>query len=218
MPYLTYIKSISKGWPHISYLADFMEVSTAPPKWKFLTVEERQARASRTHVSIIEFGEKTVEKELKSTADLVKALQEIIDNKDANHACLFVVEDLSRDMIEALGAHLDIDPLFFRSHISDYQWYNTRDPWIELPDLNLLSSERTFHHLQYRHARHFKTFESLDRAKEEAGRFNVLRRMEWDGGQKRELDGDKACVALARSKAGYWFRRPDGPMSRLIGQ
>lgn len=38
---------------------------------------------------------------------------------------LFVVEDLSRNVIEALGNHFKIDPSFFREHIVDYAWYNT---------------------------------------------------------------------------------------------
>lgn len=37
---------------------------------------------------------------------------------------LFVVEDLSRDVIEALGSKFDIDPSFFREHLVDYVWYN----------------------------------------------------------------------------------------------
>lgn len=35
---------------------------------------------------------------------------------------LFVVEDLSREVIEALGYHLKIDPSFFRDHITESQW------------------------------------------------------------------------------------------------
>lgn len=37
---------------------------------------------------------------------------------------LFVVEDLSRDVIETLGCAYDVDPSFFREHIVDYFWYN----------------------------------------------------------------------------------------------
>lgn len=40
---------------------------------------------------------------------------------------LFVVEDLSRNVIEALGNHFKIDPSFFREHIVDYAWYNTSE-------------------------------------------------------------------------------------------
>lgn len=37
---------------------------------------------------------------------------------------LFVVEDLSRSVIEALGSKFDVDPSFFREHLVDYVWYN----------------------------------------------------------------------------------------------
>ena len=62
-------------------------------------------------------------------------------NHNPEHARIFIVEDLSRDVIEALGAQYDIDPLFFRSHILDYLWYNTRDPWTEIQDLSHISQE-----------------------------------------------------------------------------
>lgn len=37
---------------------------------------------------------------------------------------LFVVEDLSRCVVEALGYHLKVDPSFFREHIVDSARYN----------------------------------------------------------------------------------------------
>jgi len=40
---------------------------------------------------------------------------------------LYVVEDLSSDVIEVLGSGLEIEPSFFRAHIVDYVWYNVRD-------------------------------------------------------------------------------------------
>lgn len=40
---------------------------------------------------------------------------------------LFVVEDLSRDVIEMLGEQFNIDPHVFRAHIFDNAWYNIRD-------------------------------------------------------------------------------------------
>lgn len=45
------------------------------------------------------------------------------------------MEDLSRDVIEAFGSTFDIDPEFFAGHINDYLWFNTADPWAELPSL-----------------------------------------------------------------------------------
>jgi len=70
-----------------------------------------------------------------------KLLSDDSFNHNPEHARLFIVEDLSRDVIETFGAQYDIDPLFFRGHISDYLWYNTRDPWTELQDLSHISQE-----------------------------------------------------------------------------
>jgi hypothetical protein len=56
-------------------------------------------------------------------------------NHNPEHARIFILEDLSRDMVEVFGAAYDIDPLFFRGHLLDYLWYNIRDPWVDLPDL-----------------------------------------------------------------------------------
>lgn len=59
-----------------------------------------------------------------------KALQERLDELDSEQQDprvkfrLFVVEDLSREVIETLGAHYDVDPSFFREHVADYVWYN----------------------------------------------------------------------------------------------
>lgn len=38
---------------------------------------------------------------------------------------LFVVEDLSREVIEALGEHFDVDPSFFQAHLVDFSSWRT---------------------------------------------------------------------------------------------
>jgi hypothetical protein len=202
------------------YLADFMEATAAPPKWKFLTAAEKHERASRMHVSLLEFPaeKEPIETEVSSIEELVSHLRDSVDAKRSTAPRLFVVEDLSRAVIEALGACLDIDPLFFRNHISDYQWYNTRDPWVEVPDLSLLTKERTFWNIEYRHARYFRTRESFDTAQDEAGKFNVMRRLEDHGNHKRGIDEPNSVVATVRSKTGLWLRKPDGQHSGIVGK
>jgi hypothetical protein len=163
--FIAHVKSMSKGWPHVSYLADFIEATAVPPKWGYLTQAGRQERAPRMHVSMIEFSlvNETVETQIPSIPELAKALQDSIGTRGATHTRLFVVEDPSRDVIEALEANLDIDPLFFSSHIGDYQWYNTRDLWVELPDLSCVTQGRTFWNVEYRHTRYFRTRKVLIR-------------------------------------------------------
>lgn len=119
---MRYLESLAHGWPHISYLADFMKVTTAPPKQKFLNDQDRKEKASRTKVAMLTFEPNALvhRADFSDINNLSTALNEPRNSHDDVHARLFIVEDLSRDVIEALGARFDVDPLFFRGHISDY--------------------------------------------------------------------------------------------------
>jgi hypothetical protein len=188
-----------------------MEVGTSPVKWKFLTQADTELRAKRTRVAVLDFpiNGKPTRKDIQSSEKLTQLLEAPTFNHDPEHARLFVVEDLSRDVIEALGAKYDVDPLFWRSHISDYLWYNTRDPWVELSDLEHITRERNFSTLRYMRPRFFRSEESIQKALVELGGFNVLRRLEQDVSYiLRKLRGLKRSqVGVVRSKASFWFRR-----------
>ncbi|KAL8850303.1 MAG: hypothetical protein Q9221_004718 [Calogaya cf. arnoldii] len=119
---------------------------------------------------------------------------------------LFVVEDLSRDVIETLGLHLDIDPMFFRGHISDYAWYNNRDPWTELPDIDLVARNRSFFHVRYSNTRYFRDPKSYSLARIEAGGFNVLRRINRDGNWAHGADIPGSDVGMVRTKISFWVK------------
>lgn len=211
-PYMRYLESLAQGWPHISYLADFMKVTAAPPKQKFLNDQDRRERASRTKVAMLTFEPNAAvhRDDFSNIIDLYYALNRSQHKHDEVHARLFVVEDLSRDVIEALGARFDVDPLFFRGHISDYMWHNTRDPWVELPDLDIISRKRSYLHIRYVQTRYFRSEDSLMRARWEAGGFNVLRRVDKDGNWVPDVDIPKSDVGLVRSRTSLWIR-PNKP-------
>lgn len=211
-PYMRYLESLAQGWPHISYLADFMKVTTAPPKQKFLNDQDRKEKASRTKVAMLTFDPNSAVRrdDFSNINDLSSALSESQSKHDQVHARLFVVEDLSRDVIEALGARFDVDPLFFRGYISDYMWHNTRDPWVELPDLDMTSRNRSYLHVRYVQTRYFRSEDDLRMAKWEAGGFNVLRRVDKDGNWVPGLDIPKSDVGLVRSRTSLWIR-PNKP-------
>jgi hypothetical protein len=123
-------------------------------------------------------------------------------------------------MIEALGAHYDIDPLFFRAQISDYLWYNVRDPWVELNDLEQIASERNFFNIRYMTPRYFSTEESINKAKDNLGSFNVLRRLEqdlsWKVRKARKPKGP--TVGVVRSKASIWIRQNKTHDKGIVGE
>ncbi|OTB09088.1 hypothetical protein M426DRAFT_18472 [Hypoxylon sp. CI-4A] len=198
-----------------------MEVTTSPNKWQLIKdlphLEALQAeRAGRTNIAAIDFvsGQPApTMQHITTSMDLLECLEEPAAPGSTR---LYVVEDLSRDVIEHLGSKLDIDPLFFREHINDYTWYNTRDPWVELPDLDIVSRSRPYFRLMYMQPRYFKNPESFRRAQKQAGRFNVLRRLDVDNEHESLFDDKSATVALVRSKASLWIR-PASNTQQAVG-
>ncbi|KAI1140435.1 hypothetical protein F5Y05DRAFT_424314 [Hypoxylon sp. FL0543] len=222
-PYLKHIKSSSRAWPHLRYLAQWMEVTTSPTKWQLLhrlsqqkLSEIREERARRTEIAAIDFVSGQPEPRIQHITS-PEALAACLDKPAAPGATrLYVVEDLSRDVVEHLGYKLDIDPLFFREFINDYLWYNTRDPWVELPDLDIVSRSRPYFRLMYMQPRYFKTRKSFQNAQRQAGMFNVLRRLDADDEHKSPFDDRSATVALVRSKASLWIR-PASNSQQAVG-
>ncbi|KAH9216456.1 hypothetical protein DL95DRAFT_460309 [Leptodontidium sp. 2 PMI_412] len=239
-PYLEHVKLLSGTWPHLRLLADFMEVSTTPLRWKDLSTmhpttganldaevrnkrtEDRDERACRTNVTVLRYlasGE-VEEMSCKTSNELVSALDGrcVEESEDegvsggggAFDECklrLYVVEDLSRDVIEALGSKLDIEPAFFREHIVDYAWCNIRDRWQDPPNLRVAEGHRRWVQLRYVTARYYKTSQEFKEGVKEAERFNVLRRPDDDVNNKAVWDDREAIVGITRSRASFWLKK-----------
>ncbi|KAI1081225.1 hypothetical protein F5B20DRAFT_537383 [Whalleya microplaca] len=211
MPYLKHIKTSSLAWPHLRYLAQWMEVTTSPVKWQLIRdhpnlAEIRAERARRTKVAAVDFVPDQPEPGVREITDAGELAQSLDAPPPRGISRLYIVEDLSRDVVETLGARLDIDPLFFREHINDYLWYNVQDPWVELPDLDIVSRARRYFRLMYVQPRYFKNPQSLKKAQLQAGNFNVLRRLDDDRAHASLFDQDGGTVALVRSKVSLWLR------------
>lgn len=89
---------------------------------------QRKKRMERTRVRLVDYPKdsKTPIKPVRcdTSDDLKETISNVDDDDDSVKFRLWVVEDLSREVIETLGNHYDIDPSFFREHILDYVWYN----------------------------------------------------------------------------------------------
>ncbi|KAI1639629.1 hypothetical protein F4809DRAFT_594920, partial [Biscogniauxia mediterranea] len=187
-----------------------MQVTTSPVKWQFIgskpDIEDiRQERAQRVKVAAVDFvaGQAPPRvQEITNGSGLARCLDSPLPSGTSR---LYIVEDLSRDVVEILGSKLDIDPLFFREQISDYFWYNTRDPWVELPDLEVVSRDRPFFRISYMQPRYFENENEFIAAKREAGLFNVLRRLD-DDNHGSLFDENGATVALVRCKTSLWIK------------
>ncbi|KAK2773900.1 hypothetical protein CKAH01_13367 [Colletotrichum kahawae] len=196
-----------------------MEVTAAPPKWKYLKCfpgnkrGHREERAKRSHVCVVDYTDNQAKKSRDFTND-VPGLQHFLGHHPQTPTSaqirLIVAEDLSRDLVELLGSFYDIDPQFFQSHIDDYLFHNPRDPWVDLPSLDVDARQRTHFTLQYLRARYFETEEDFQRAEYDSGVFNVLRRIDSDRSRKRLKDGllDKPgdSITLTRSKTSLWWK------------
>jgi hypothetical protein len=198
-----------------------MEVGTSPLKWRHLDQAEIENRAKRTRIAVLDFSLASATKrtDIQSSDRLRQLLADPNFNQGPAFARILVVEDLSRDVIEALGAQYDIDPLFFRSHISDYLWYNVKDAWVELNDLEHIARERNFFNIRYMRPRYFASEDSINKAIDNLGSFNVLRRLEqdlsWKVRKARKPKGH--TVGLVRSKASLWIRNNKPDQKGILG-
>jgi len=188
-----------------------MSVTCSPPKYHLLDASDSLERSSRTKVCQLTLSSGTAVQEKR--IDRIEELQQVLtgfnglpapENPKSN---LFIVEDLSREVIEAFGSGLDVDPRFFRGHICDYLWYNIRDPWIELAELEYLAQPRTFCNIRFTQPRYFKTADSLMRARKELGLFNVLRRVDAEPDVMPGLEDKQSTVGMVRSKLSMWYRK-----------
>ncbi|KAH7178263.1 hypothetical protein DER46DRAFT_696010 [Fusarium sp. MPI-SDFR-AT-0072] len=259
-PYLEYVKSLSKRWPQLELLHDFMEVGTVPTRWCIfpgeeqekneqrrytyhLAIEQRrkqqEERAKKMNVALLKFkedgqAEKQPDNDLHTPEDLRKVIKKARKPELQVTFSLFVVEDLSRDVIETLGSELAIDPRFFRAHITEYVWNNIRDRWREPSILQVDAKRQRWFQLRLIRSRYFENQNQLKDAKEQVNEFNVMRRLDADKNQifwdkdadltiwervKGETFQDQgrvdAKVGHMRSRATFWLN-PESTIGVLL--
>ena len=147
--YVQYVRALSWSWLRLLYLVEFMEASTVPAKAKLLSIHEKTERWNRVKASVLSFSnlQDIERKDCASLEDLSKLLNNPENNIKPNR--LIISEDYSSGLIELLGSHFDVDPHFFRGHIEDHTWFNTKDPWVELPEADSTLKKRSFSNIRY---------------------------------------------------------------------
>ena len=78
------VRDLSRGWHHQRYLADFMTVSTVPLRCKSLTPEDRHERLNRVNISVVEYGDQMISKDLKDADDLDAFLEGLHEGDSQN--------------------------------------------------------------------------------------------------------------------------------------
>ena len=161
-----------------------MTVSTVPLRCRTLTPEQRRERLNRVNLSVVDYGDEMCSKDLRTPDELDEFLTQLSQEGAIQKNRLLVVQDLSTRMIEKLGTAFDIEPGFFRTHIGDYVWLNTRDPQAEIPDLESSSIKSNHFSAQYVSPRYFENQDQLKAAKAQVESFNVWRSIDHMGGSR----------------------------------
>lgn len=191
-----------------------MEASTAPAKAKLLSVREKAERLNRVKAAILSFS--NIQDVERIDSNTLEGLNYLLKHSETNikKNRLIVLEDLSSGLIELLGSHFDVDPLFFRSHLEDHTWFNTKDPWVELPELDSTIKSRSYFTIRYVQARCFENDLYSQAAKRQAGSFNVVRRIDSEGsaesGTQKWWDGTGGTVGIVRHKVSLWVKPQGG--------
>lgn len=233
--YLTLIKVISqRKWIHLRLLANFMQIRRIPRDWvNSIIPDDRENRWGHANICVLDYAnDKVPEKRYifntkgkGLAAEELKGELRLGATKDPSFR-LYVVEDLSRNVIEALGTEFGIDPDFFRAHIADYAWYNVRNRWREAQPLEMVRRQRDWFQIRYVTTRYFATRDGrtayteggfFEAALEEAKDFNILRRPD-DDKSRGWWDSKDAVVALTRSRATFWHRPEDSRNKTAIGE
>ena len=231
--YLAYVKHASNYWIHLKLLADFMQIGTVPQQWKNLDpnplgqqldeqtraerIQNRADRVKKTKVCVLDYyTNEVIPHHINSAEQLSQKLSE--ENIDNIKFRLYVVEDLSRDVIETLGYKLGIDPGFFRAHIVDYAWYNVLDRWRDPPYLDVVGRRQNWVQVRYVTARYFDTTQEFKDAVNDAKKFNVLRRPDDDLSNKAWWDKRGAIVGVTRSRATFWLQSGHCTRTTAVGR
>ncbi|KAH7072654.1 hypothetical protein BKA63DRAFT_416677 [Paraphoma chrysanthemicola] len=209
MPYLAHIKSLTPMWKTLRHLSDWMEVGTTPLRWNEMDKPtEHDRRTHKTVMTFIEFepAVRPKPKEISSPTQLRELFQSL-SNDTVKQAPLrlFIVEDLSQQVIELLGSRFDIDPMFFREQIDEYVWYNVRDPWAQPPSLMSNLKHRNWFRLRNMRLRYYKTDAEFQKARFETNAWNVLRRPDNDENHWKYQDSEDAVISTMRTRTSMWI-------------
>lgn len=210
LPYLAHIKSLSTSWRTLRQLADWMQVGTTPLRWMEVKEdnEDRQRRVNKTNVTFIEYQPASEPKaiSIKTSSALREVLQSLSHERMKQPPQrLFIVEDLSQQVIEILGERFDIDPLFFREQIEDYVWYNTRDPCAMPPSLVSSMKHRQWFRMRSMRLRYHKTKQDYEKSRLEANTWNVHRRPDNDENHWHYQDSEDSVVSIIRTRTTVWI-------------
>jgi hypothetical protein len=134
MPYLRKVKELSSSFPTLIDLAEWMD--SGGWGWgPYLGTTKWEERCNRTNVTLLEYvdGQHPTETSVTAAKDLnnlleATALSSTPEATSSPPLRVYIVEDLSQQVIELLGSRFAIDPLFFREQVGDLDYCTSPIP------------------------------------------------------------------------------------------
>jgi hypothetical protein len=218
-PYHRLIKDLRTGNPNLEYLDKFMSKPQDHP----------------CRIEVLDFGVQSNNVTTSGPKDFHRSSRTephaFLDefHQTHPHRRLFIVEDLTPAVIEALGCRFNIDPAFFASHLSVSE--NCKDgsqDRVNVPRLPSLCDPHEQFHLKYwdvfsidmetwgkyekEQARiHKKKDYKIQNADKTKLEFNVYRNLWLEPSDEPEVEtGRDLNFGLSRCKASFWSHKHDG--------
>jgi hypothetical protein len=183
--------------------------------------EEEQPEEEQPRLTSITKAEITTADDLRSN----------LQTRGIQHFRIFILEDLSQQVIEAFGARFRIDPSFFRAHIDDYAhsklwkgWNTTARLFYnhkrQAPNLSAHTRRRKWFSVRNVRLCHHDDKKSSGRHEEGLNSFNVLRRCDGDMDTAQSVDAGSVCLSITQTRTTVWIgrdRKSDGiPIGLVI--
>src|SRR2546430_265356 len=104
-PYQQHVAAQCQRMPCLRHLSNFLADNSSPPK--------------PTRIACLEFssGRGEPRRDTLDTGELAVLLQDPYTKTGDLLGRILVIEDLDKDIIEIIGSSLEVDPLFFASHL-----------------------------------------------------------------------------------------------------
>lgn len=200
--YHSYIQSLSPRWRVLEHLDDFLKENRNT---------SRLTGSPKPRLAVLNFDNMEVTSHVIDIYDLAEVLQNTSSRKGGR---LFLVEDLSNEVIEILGTHLDIEPEFFASHIYGLDWFPRTSSMATIPRVRSATQGQSFVKIRYLETRSVarKNDHPVGIHRPACMDSNVLRKV-----SIMKLESTKGLVGFCRRHVTIWMK-PNTNVTNWTGE
>ena len=197
--YHSYVQSLSSRWRRLEHLNSFMN-------------ENSTRRFHQPRIAVLDFDDHNG---LEPRVINLPGLSAILDQSSTfKGGRLFLVEDLSNEVVELLGSRLDIEPEFFASHIYSLDWFSRASSPTTVPNIYSTICAQSFVRFRYLEARSVlvKANQEINIDRLPCTNSNLLRKV-----SIMKLESTNGMVGLERRHVTIWVK-PGANTSNWTGE